>query len=111
MDIEKLKILLGISGSDQDAFFQFIIDDVEETIKGYCNIKDIPKGLANTAYRMAMDIYRNENIGSGKSSDGVVASKSAGDTSVSYRTDEVFASSILKNYEPQLNRYRRLTWP
>ena len=42
---------------------QFIIADVEESIMNFCNIEEVSEGLYMTAYRMAIDLYRNENLG------------------------------------------------
>lgn len=64
LEVINFKNLLGIVSDEKDTILQFILDDVEETILNYCNIDELPEGLVNTAYRMAMDIYRNENIGS-----------------------------------------------
>lgn len=114
MELNKLKQLLGISVEDktQDIQLTFIISDVEETITNYCNIKEVPKGLLNTSYRMAIDLYRNENLGHEESALGSVSSISAGDTSTSFKqsVDDSFKDSLLKNYKPQLNRYRKLVW-
>ncbi len=110
MTLERLKQLLGIAGDEQDIVLEFIISDVEETIKNYCNLKEVPKGLLQTSYRMAMDLYRNENIGNEESSIGSVASISEGDTSTSFRqyADDHFKDTVLKNYTPSLNRYRKV---
>lgn len=111
MDVEKLKKLLGIAGSDQDPLLEFIIDDVTEAIKNYCNISSIPQGLVNTAYRMAMDLYRNENIGDSSLSIGQVSSITEGDTSTSFKSSTAeFKDHIMKDYKAQLNKYRKLVW-
>ena len=109
MELEKLKQLLGITGNEQDIALEFIIADVEETIKNYCNLRAVPEGLCNTSYRMAMDLYRNENIGHEESTLGSVSSLSEGDTSTSFRqyADDHFKDTVLKNYIPSLNRYRK----
>ncbi len=109
MDREKLKRLLGIEDESRDFVVDFLIEDVEETIKNYCNVEELPEGLLNTAYRMAMDLYRNENIGQ----DSVAVSVSAiteGDTSTSFKqyADDNFKDTILKNYSRTLNRYRKV---
>ena len=52
MDREKLKRLLGIEDESRDFVVDFLIEDVEETIKNYCNVEKVPEGLLNTAYRM-----------------------------------------------------------
>lgn len=110
MKLEKLKQLLGIADESQDAELEFIILDVEETIKNYCNLTEVPEGLLQTSYRMAMDLYRNENIGHEESALGSVSSISEGDTSTSFRryADDHFKDTVLKNYSPLLSRYRKV---
>ncbi|MCI8488997.1 MAG: hypothetical protein HFJ04_01870 [Lachnospiraceae bacterium] len=110
MELEKLKRLLGIAGEAQDAVLEFIISDVEETIKNYCNLGEVPEGLRSTSYRMAIDLYRNENIGQEEGAAGSVASISEGDTSTSFHqyADDNFKDTVLKNYRPSLNRYRKV---
>lgn len=110
MDIEKLKQLLGITGADQDTLLQFALDNVTETIMNYCNLEELPAGLENTAYRMAMDLYRNENLGSANLDNGLIASITEGDTSVSYKENTAYTQSLLKNYRAQLSRYRKIVW-
>lgn len=110
MELEKLKQLLGITGTDRDALLQFCIDSVTETITDYCHVDTIPGGAMNTAYRMAMDLYRNENLGSTDANNGSIASITEGDTSVSYKENTAYTQSLLKHYRAQLSRYRKLSW-
>lgn len=113
MELKKLKSLLGIDIGDasEDVSMSFIMDDVEETIKNYCNVDEVPDGLCNTAYRMAIDLYQNDNVGNGETSSGPVASITEGDTSVSFDTsNESFKDSVLKKYEKQLRRYRKVVF-
>ncbi|MDE5588720.1 MAG: phage head-tail connector protein [Acetatifactor sp.] len=111
MDLEKLKQYLAIEDYDKDVVLRFIISDVEETIKNYCNTPEVPKGLLNTSYRMAMDLYRNENIGSEEAA-RPVSSITVGDTSTSFgeSADTEFKETLLKNYEPSLRRYRKVVF-
>ncbi len=108
--MEKLRNYLGIPDNSKDIQLEFIIADVEEIIKNYCNIKEIPEGLLQTSYRMAIDLYRKENIGNEEGAAMPVASLTEGDTSVSFRqgADEGYKDTILKNYAKSLNRYRRV---
>ncbi|WP_182185556.1 phage head-tail connector protein [Pectinatus frisingensis] len=110
---DKLKSLLGIELADtsRDNILEFIIDDVIENVINYCNIEELPSGLEHTAYRMAIDLYRNENVGNEESA-AAVSSIEEGDTTVQFRksVDEDFKNTLLKNYIPQLNRYRRIAW-
>ena len=112
MEREKLKLLLGIEDTDKDLIVDFVISDVEEIIKNYCNVEKIPEGLTQTAYRMAMDLYRNENVGQESNSLGPVSSITEGDTTTSFRqcVDENFKDTVLKNYKNTLNRYRRVVF-
>lgn len=112
MELAKLKALLGIEDDSKDVILEFVIDDVEETIKNYCHVDTVPDGLMNTGYRMAMDLYRNENIGSCTSATGSVSSITEGDTSTSFRqyVDDNFKDTVLKSYKSSLNRYRKVAW-
>lgn len=112
MEVAKLKELLGIEDESKDVILEFVIADVEETIKNYCHVDEMPDGLQNTGYRMAMDLYRNENIGSESAAVGSVSSIMEGDTSTSFRqyVDDNFKDTVLKNYKSSLNRYRKVVW-
>lgn len=114
MELGKIKVLLGIAADDttQDVNLQFIIDDVIETILNYCNLKELPSGLEHTAYRMAIDLYRNEAVGEGEAPIGSVSSITEGDVTTSFHkgVDDGFKNTLLKNYHAQLNRHRRLSW-
>lgn len=110
MELKRLKELLGIteSDTDQDFSLKFLMDDVTETILNYCNLERMPAGLMNTAYRMAMDLFRYERPGETEAP-MTVTSISEGDTSTSFTGGtDALTGSILKNYRGQLNRYRRL---
>lgn len=113
MELNKLKQLLGIEETDieKDVVLEFIIEDIKETILNYCHLEDIPKGLINTSYRMAVELYKNENLGDESVALGSISSISEGDASTSFRSNaSEFKESVLKNYKVQLNKYRRLTW-
>lgn len=112
MDLMKLKGVLGISEGDttQDIALQFLMEDVDETIRNYCNLKTVPAGLSSTSYRMAMDLYRHERPGDGDAP-AQVSSISEGDTSTSFTSAaDALSGGILKDYQGQLNRYRKLGW-
>lgn len=112
MELEKLKGLLGIPEDDtsQDGSLQFILNDVAETILNYCNLEELPKGITNTAYRMAADLYRYDRPGEAEVP-VTVASISEGDTSTSFTSAaDALAGGLLKDYQGQLNRFRKLRW-
>ncbi|HDK7179214.1 TPA: phage head-tail connector protein [Clostridium botulinum] len=109
----KLKKLLGISLDDdsKDFLLEFALEDVEQIVKDYCHIKEIPKEINNTILKMAMDMYRNENLGEEENSLGSISSISEGDTSIAYRSSATeFKDSLIKDYKAQLNKYRKLVW-
>lgn len=109
--LEILKRLLGIPDGEKDGILEFALNDAEETVKNYCNLEEIPMGLEHTVLRMAMDIYRNEQFGD-DSVPVTVKSISEGDTSTSFGTVESsgYAQTLLKNYQKQLNRYRKVVF-
>lgn len=111
--LDKLKQLLGIALSDtsKDFILEFILEDVTQVIKDYCHISEIPTELNNTILKMAIDMYRSENLGSEESSLGSVSSITEGDTTVSYKGINAEAkNSLVKDYKVQLNKYRKLVW-
>lgn len=111
--IIKIKRLLGLNESDnsKDTILEFILEDVEEIVKNYCNVPTIPEQLNSTILRMAIDMYKNESLGSEDIALGSISSISEGDTSVSYRSSaSEFKESLLKDYKSQLNRYRKIRW-
>ena len=112
MEVAKLKKLLGIEDESKNEILEFVIANVEEIIKNYCHVDEVPKGLNHTAYRMAMDLYRNENMGDETAAIGAVSSISEGDTTTSFRqyVDDNFKDTVLKNYKFSLNRYRKVAW-
>lgn len=112
-NLEKLKKLLGIPLEDnsKDFLLEFTLEDTEQIIKDYCHIKEVPEELNNTVLRMAIDLYRNKNLGEEDSSLGSISSITEGDTSISYRSSATeFKDSLLNDYRPQLNKYRKLVW-
>lgn len=97
--LEKLKMLLGIEGTDEDERLTFILESTEQKILNYCNIKSLPAELENVLIEMSADYYNT--------SDGVASSVQIGDTSIQYRRDE---DSIIREYKAQLHRFRRVAW-
>ena len=115
LDINDLKPLLGLEVTDtsKESVLTFVLGNVAEVICNYCHIAEVPRGLEYTAYRMAMDLYRNEGIGEADSDGNIgrVSSIDEGDVKISFGAshfDSSFLNSLLKVYTPQLNRYRKL---
>lgn len=110
----QLKRLLGLDTSAEDAAvdagIDFALQNARELVKNYCRLDSVPAGLNTTVLRMAMDIYRNENCGSGEAR--AVKSLAMGDTKTEFAStqSEGYEASLLKNYAKQLNRYRRVVF-
>lgn len=114
LDLNTFKSLLGLTVEDtsKDSVLKFILSNVQEIILNYCHIEELPSGLTFTAYRMAVDLYRNEQLGAGET-EKPVSSLSEGDTSVGFSSsiyETSFTDSLLKRYDRQLSRYRRILW-
>lgn len=94
--IEKLKLILGIEGTEQDALLSYLLQSTERKILNYCNIEELPAELEDVLIEITADGYRSQQG---------VANISIGDTSVSFKID---TESFNKNHKAQLNRFRRL---
>lgn len=110
-NLEKLKQLLGIKDNDKDFILEFAIERVEDTIKNYCNIKEIPEELNNTVLSMAMELYRIENFGSEEEGKDI-KSIQVGDTTTTFETNKKIdiSKELLKDYKGQLDPFRKLRW-
>ncbi|WP_346930276.1 phage head-tail connector protein [Clostridium sp.] len=89
--LEKLKKLLGISLDDdsKDFSLEFISENVQETVKNYCNITEIPKELETFIQAKVVSIFRyesNEYKG--------VKSISEGDTKIDFAIENNGADNL-----------------
>lgn len=113
-----------------DETLQFSIDEVEQVIKNYCVIDEIPSGLYYTWANMTRDLVlyeyhsnpTNASTNTEINMDDVTTVK-VGDTQISIgdggkTTDKGKAKAshklnidgITMNYRQQLNQFRRLGW-
>ena len=77
----------------------------------FCNRKDLPELLEDTAAQMCEDMLRADKM---VERDSEVASIARGDTSITYKDgDSSYQNTLafLKNYEVQLIRYRKINLP
>ncbi len=107
--VEKLRNLLGITDDGKDFILEFTISRVEDTIKNYCNLKEVPTELGGTVLSMAMELYRMENFAD---EDGkqVIQSISVGDTSTTFSTKDDREKRLLNDYKSQIDPFRRVRW-
>lgn len=109
--LEKLRLLLGITDESKDFILEFTLERVEDTIKSYCNIKEVPVELSSVAISMAMELYRVENLGSEE--DGKdIKSISVGDTTTTFETksSKEISKELLKDYKAQIEPFRKVKW-
>ena len=109
--IELLNKLLG--GKVDEDILAFTLGKAEDMILNYCRLSAVPMGLKRVLLNMAVDIYRAEQLGQ-ETATGAVKSISEGDVSVSYASSTSASENpgmvFLKNYEGQLQRYRKVGW-
>lgn len=111
VELEDVKTLLGITDDTKDDLIQFALYDAAEIIRSYCNISVVPDDLDSTLTRMAIEIFRSEQLGTEKPT-GSVMSVHEGDTQITYgaQYDNAYKESLLKNHAKILNRFRRVVF-
>lgn len=108
MNIGMLKKITGFSFCDE--IYRFAAETAEEAVLNYCNIEEIPDGLANTTIKIAADILRRGQYGS-SDVPVIVSSVTVGDTSTSFTPlSDSETNEVIANYEKTLKRYRRVTF-
>lgn len=123
--VVKLLTKIGYTPTEEDDFLiDFSIDKVENDIKNYCNIGEIPDGLAYVfCYRVvgeflnAMKNSGSLDIENMKLNTAFVTSISMGDTSTSFsdkNSDEnrinSLISYLLTTGQDSINAYRCIKW-
>jgi len=93
--LETIKSIIGISGTEQDAAFQFLIEDCKAFAMEYCNLEEYSDKLDNIVVRMVLE--RRSQMGN----EGISSVSYAG-ASETYLTD--YSESIYK----ALRKHRRL---
>lgn len=107
---------------------QLAIGEVEEVIKNYCSIDEVPDALKYTWANMAVDLVKYQyesSVSGGDVLDFVDASDVSnikiGDTQIALQGGSSERSRTLKSHQPnldqivmnnkeQLNRFRRMVW-
>lgn len=93
--LEKIKSLRGISGADQDAALNYLIDDCKAEATDYCNLAEYSEKLDGTVIKMVLERYNRMG------NEGISGVSYAG-TSESYQDD--YSEAIYK----ALRKHRRL---
>lgn len=112
--LNKLKMILGVKAEDteKDGVLSFNLETVQDEVKNYCNIDEIPAALENVVVRIAADLYRSEGYGQADAP-RVAQSVSRGDVSINYGNGTATASiggvkSFIDDYKTQLQAFRKL---
>jgi len=106
-------MLLGLENDEKDAILCFVLEKTQDMVCNYCNIQQIPERLENVLLNIAVDIYRAESLGQ-EQAEGNLKSITEGDVTVSFGSAYSIAENpgmqFLKNYNAQLNKYRKFSW-
>lgn len=113
---------LGYQADNNDIFaLRFVLTQVENHIKNFCNIDTIPAELETVVVDRVCGTFLNQKKASGQLTgaqiEGVVKQITDGDTSVSFASN-TDAETVFNNYIHQLTsgnddcliKYRKLCW-
>jgi hypothetical protein len=114
-----LKTLLGITDTSQDALLELVLQTTIDKALDFTRQPHLPLRLYGTVAEMAADSYyllrSAQGDGAGEIT-GTVSSVSDNGQSVSYRDSSYkavladVAEKTLKNYQAQLERWRKVAW-
>lgn len=108
--LDKLKMLLGIEDETQDGVLNFLIEDTQNLILGYCRLEFLPKQLESLVPVVAADMYRAKGYGEAAAPE-LVKSISEGDRSVTLADtapDDDFLLNYYTRLKPYINRKGRV---
>lgn len=121
--LEKAKTRLeGIGITADDLALSFAAGKVEEHIKNFCNVEEVPEGLEYAATDMACGEYLNQLLLLGKLDaetfpvNAAVKSIDEGDVKITFMDNTSAEDKLtayiqyLLNHENDLITYRRLRW-
>lgn len=108
--LSEVKSRLGIADDRHDGLILSFINQVQEKIKSYCNINELPPGLGYLTVSMTTDLLRKEGFALMPDVAAIAAkdvkSVQRGDTTIQY--EETKMDELLTVYEKELKRYRRI---
>lgn len=132
-----VKTQLGVD-TPSEPLLNLTIDEVEQEIKNFCNIKEVPQELTYTFANIVVDLfrYRQEFINVTKKpvegeeeddditiNEGNMNSIRVGDTTITFgsgsdtmvynknmRSHQANLDDVILNYKAQLKKFRRMVW-
>lgn len=96
-----------------ESLLAFTVDLVEDNIKNYCNVKEVPEGLHNVAASMVLDAWRQSQFGK-EALEPEAKGVTRRDASFSFVTPSEIMQATISNpgftqdYITQLNAYRKM---
>lgn len=119
--LQKVKVLLGIKGQEQDDILEFVIQTIEDQVLRYINQETLPEGLERILVVMCVSYYKSASLGDSTAAVGPVASVRRGDVQTSFATGSGASGSAntfnlgadnddFFGWKTVLNEYRKLRW-
>lgn len=115
-----LKVLLGISGTDQDAMLEIALETVEGQVLSYIHQDTLPPGLEKPLLMMTVSYWKGAGLGSEQVAPGPITSVSRGDVSTAFAstggldaTATTFGLGVgdgFFGWRTTLNDYRKVRW-
>lgn len=98
-----------------DELIEIYIEEVEQSIKTYCNRDDVPAELRFVHANMTVDLISGENRRKDPEAQSSVSAIKEGDVQVTFGAAKVEAreratEKLLFDYSRQLNSFRKLRW-
>lgn len=122
-DVKDRLISLGYEVSDDDDTFalNFLIDKVEQHIKHYCNLNEVPECLGYVAIDMTCGEFLQSKKSTGQLTslqiEPIVKRIQDGDTTVEFASSvdgeaifNAFVNKLINGYETDLLAHRCLVW-
>lgn len=129
-----IKAKLGID-TPSETLLNYNVDEIEQTIKNYCNLDYVPKELTYTFVNMVCDLntydsqvvqdntpFEDGNEGISISPSGVNSVR-VGNTTISFgsgsdtstrnralRSHQANLDQLILDYKSQLNKFRKMVW-
>lgn len=117
--LDDLKLLLGISGTDQDNLLELLLRYTQNKVLADINQSVLPKAAEGLVVEITFDAYMLHRQATGADAGeitGSVNSVSDNGQSVSYREGayngvlKTLSDDFLKNYASRLETFRRPRW-
>ena len=108
--LEKLKLMLGYSDTEQDELLQLLLDQTSQFICNYCRLEQVPEPLEPTLLNMCADRFQRGDYGQAEKQ-GLLNSIQEGDVSLGYSYDtSLWQEQGISQFQEQLNLFRKAGW-